>query len=151
VDYLVQRLKFSDELATAALLAQCFVSQLDKSADLPGLLVPVPLHASRLRTRGYNQSTELARHIGRSLELPVSYRACKRHRKTETQSLLPAGKRKSNLRGAFIANKKLETDYVAIVDDVMTSGHTANELAKVLKDAGVQRVDVWVIARAGIK
>lgn len=150
VDYLVQRLKFSGELAAAALLAQLFVNRLGQSADLPGLLVPVPLHASRLRTRGYNQSTELARHIGRSLELPVSFHTCKRHRKTETQSLLPTSKRENNLRGAFIASKKPGATHVAIVDDVMTSGHTVNELARVLKDAGVLRVDVWVIARAGI-
>lgn len=150
VDYLVQRLKFSDELATAKLLAQLFVDQLDNSTNLPGLLIPVPLHPSRLRTRGYNQSAELARHIGRLMGLPVSYRACKRHRKTETQSLLPADRRKDNLQGAFIAVEKLETGHVAIIDDVMTSGHTVNELAKVLKDAGAQRVDAWVIARAGI-
>jgi len=150
VDYLVQRLKFSNELATAKLLAQLFVDQLDSSASLPGLLIPVPLHPSRLRTRGYNQSAELARYIGRLTGLPISYRTCKRHRKTETQSLLPAGKRKGNLQGAFSAIGRLATDHVAIIDDVMTSGHTVNELANVLKDAGVQRVDVWVIARAGI-
>lgn len=150
VDYLVQRLKFSDELSTAKLLAQLFVNRLNGSASLPELLIPVPLHASRLRTRGYNQSAELARHISKLLGLPASSRTCKRHRKTETQSLLPARERKSNLRNAFAVKDKLKVRHVAIVDDVMTSGHTANELAKVLKQAGAQQVDVWVMARAGI-
>jgi len=150
VDYLIQRLKFSGELAIAPLLSGLLEQHIrHRATPLPGLVLPVPLHRSRLRERGYNQATELARRLGRSLGIPVDYRLCKRCRKTATQSLLPAGERRRNLRNAFSVTRMLQERHVAVVDDVMTSGHTVNELARTLKRAGAERVEVWVIARAG--
>lgn len=149
-DFLVQRLKFSGELALAPLLAGLLADRLAvRKAALPRCLLPVPLHRSRLRERGFNQATELARHLGRRLGIPVDYRLCRRHRPTEPQSLLPVRQRRGNLRNAFTVTAGVPAAHVAIIDDVMTSGHTAGELARALKRSGAERIEVWVIARAG--
>lgn len=149
-DYLIQRFKFAGELALAPLLGGLLATKIAACrSGLPGLLIPVPLHPSRLRERGFNQATELARVIGRRLGIGVDYRLCQRSRKTEPQSTLPVTQRRANLRNAFSISGRLTTAHIAVVDDVMTSGHTAGELARVLKRAGARRVEVWVIARAG--
>jgi ComF family protein len=150
IDYLVKRLKFSDELAIGRLFACLLAEQLAaRQTRMPELLLPVPLHRTRRRERGFNQATELARHLGRELGIPVNQRLCRRHRHTQPQSLLPIAARRKNLRRAFSISGKLPATHVAIVDDVMTTGHTAGELARVLKQAGADIVEVWVIARAG--
>jgi len=150
VDYLVQRLKFSGELAMAPLLSGLLATRLQaRQASLPELVIPVPLHPSRLRERGFNQATEIARQLGRKLRLPVNHRLCRRTRKTDTQSLLPVKIRHWNVRNAFSVSGKVSARHVAIVDDVMTTGHTVNELARTLKRAGARQVEIWVIARAG--
>jgi len=150
VDHLLKRLKFARELAVAPLLAGMLAERLDQREQaLPGQLVPVPLHHSRLRERGFNQATELARSLGRQLHIPVAHHLCKRLRPTEPQSQLPPAARRLNLRNAFTVPGTPECSHLAIVDDVMTTGHTANELARALKRAGAENVEVWVIARAG--
>lgn len=150
VDYLVQRLKFSGELAIASLLSGLLARHLSsRQACMPGLVVPVPLHPTRLRIRGFNQATELARPLGRILGIAVDTRLCRRTRNTEPQSLLPVKSRRENLRDAFRVYRTPTTSHIAIVDDVMTSGHTAGELARALKRAGAERLEVWAIARAG--
>jgi ComF family protein len=148
VDYLLKRLKFSGELALAPLLAGLLAEHLTGRVDpLPDTLVPVPLHRGRLRERGYNQAALLAAQLGRQLGLPVAAQLCIRRRATEPQSLLSPTARRLNLRRAFTVRNRPPA-HVAIVDDVMTTGHTAGELAHTLKQAGSQRVEVWVIARA---
>lgn len=149
-DYLLKRLKFGNELAVAPLLAGLLAERIDQRMDaLPGLLVPVPLHRSRLRERGFNQATELARILGKRLHIPVAHHLCWRRRPTEPQSRLPPAARRLNLRNAFDVSGTPDNGHLAIVDDVMITGHTANELARVLKRAGAEQVEVWVIARAG--
>lgn len=150
-DYLIQRLKFSGELAVVPLLADLLAEKIAaRSTPLPDCLIPVPLHRVRLQERGFNQATELARRLGRRLDLPVDHHRCRRDRYTRPQSLTPTGLRRHNLRGAFSVTGELPVDaHVAIVDDVMTTGHTADELARVLRRAGAARVEVWIIARSG--
>jgi ComF family protein len=150
VDHLLKRLKFARELAVAPLLAGIMAEQLgQRQQPLPGLLVPVPLHYSRLRERGFNQAAELARTLGRRLQIPVAHQLCRRQRKTVAQSGLPPAARGLNLRNAFTVSGIPDNSHLAIIDDVMTTGHTANELARVLKHAGAGCIEVWVIARAG--
>lgn len=150
IDYLVKRMKFSGELTLAPVLASLLAARLrTRAAALPGLLIPVPLHRTRLRERGFNQATELARRLGRELNISTGLRCCQRHRNTQPQSLLPPTARRINLRNAFSVRNIPRARHVAIVDDVMTTGHTSNELARVLKQSGVEQVEVWVIARAG--
>ena len=150
VDYLIQRLKFSGELAVAPLLARLLAKKIAaRTTALPDLLIPVPLHRERLHERGFNQATELARNLGRRLAVPVEQRLCRRHRHTRPQSLTPPGLRRRNLRGAFGLNGELPAVHVAIIDDVMTTGHTADELSRVLRRAGAACVEVWIVARSG--
>ena len=150
VDYLIKQLKFANELAIIPLLSALLSARLTtRSAPFPSLLVPVPLHQIRLRERGFNQATELARRVGRELGIRSDHRLCTRNRDTRPQSLLSPNARRLNLRNAFSVRHKQVAGHIAIIDDVMTTGHTSNELARVLKQAGAEQVEVWVIARAG--
>ena len=150
IDYLVKRMKFAGELTLVPVLASLLAARLrTRAAALPELLIPVPLHRTRLRERGFNQATELARRLGRELNIKTGLHCCQRHRNTQPQSLLSPTARRINLRNAFSLHNTPPARHVAIVDDVMTTGHTSNELARVLKQSGVEQVEVWVIARAG--
>ncbi|MEN8204649.1 MAG: ComF family protein [Pseudomonadota bacterium] len=150
VDYLIKQLKFANELAIIPLLSALMSARLTtRAAPLPSLLVPVPLHRTRLRERGFNQATELARRVGHELGIRTDHRLCMRNRDTRPQSLLSPNARRLNLRNAFSVQRKQVAGHIAIIDDVMTTGHTSDELARVLKQAGAEQVEVWVIARAG--
>jgi len=141
IDILILELKFSGSLHHARLLGQLMAGRLEvlTGEERPDLLLPVPLHRRRLRERGYNQSLELARHIGRGLGLPVWFDACERRRDTAPQSSLPARDRGRNMRNAFISRRSLQGLYVAIIDDVMTTGSTVAELSAALLHAGARR------------
>jgi ComF family protein len=148
LDRLIPALKFGGKLAHARLLGELLAEELAASgARRPELILPVPLHARRLRERGYNQALELARPVARALGLPLETRACTRLRATAAQSGLDLKARRANLRGAF-AVPALGVKHVAVLDDVVTSGSTVAELARALARAGVERVDVWAVARA---
>lgn len=141
-DALVQALKFRGELALAPLLAALLTPRL--RAERVDLMVPVPLSRERLRRRGYNQALEIARHLPRArLELTL----CERTRDAPPQMELPYDARQRNVRGAFRCTRPLQGASVAIVDDVMTTGATLDELARTLKGAGAERVVNWVVAR----
>lgn len=144
VDGLLRRFKFHQDLAAGRLLAQLLAERC-RQAPRPQALVPLSLHAARLRRRGYDQALELARPLARTLDLPC-LPALTRIRATRPQSELDAGARARNLRGAFEVNAALPV-HVALVDDVMTTGATLHAAARVLRKAGVQRVDAWVCAR----
>ena len=145
---LILELKFQEKLRSARLLAQLFHTQL-AAGPRPDVLIPVPLHTKRLRERGYNQSLELAKELARLSQLSVDTRSTRRRRYTERQADLSFKDKKGNVKNAFEVATQTSADHVAIVDDVMTSGHTVDELARVLKKSGVKRVDVWVMTRAG--
>lgn len=149
-DVLVQALKFHGELALAPFLADRLYAELDASGSAGGadLIVPVPLHASRLRERGYNQSMEVARELGARLGIPVAATLCERVRDTPAQLGLPWKERRENVRGAFSCTKALDGKRVAVVDDVMTTGATLGEVATTLRQFGAARVTNWVLARA---
>lgn len=151
VDYLVRQLKFHRKLAFARLLGQFLRDRLKSDtllASQPQLVLPVPLHKQRLRQRGFNQSLELARPLAKALNIPLTANLCTRTVNTEQQTAIPAAKRKSNVKQAFTVTSSLNPEHVLIVDDVMTTGATVNELARVLKQAGVARISVLVVARA---
>ena len=146
IDGLVQQYKFSDQLVYGRLLARLMLET--RRPRLPEILVPVPLHPTRLRERGFNQATELALHLGRELELPVSRSQLVRTIDTVAQAGLSATKRRANLKQAFSLRGSLKQRHVALVDDVMTTGSTAHQCARALKAGGVTQVDIWVCARA---
>lgn len=149
LDRLLLDLKFNNRLQNATLMGSLMAEHLAKAnSTLPDLLIPVPLHHSRLRERGYNQALELARIVGRELRIAVDGRSVTRIRATDSQSRLPARERRRNIRNAFELAKYVQSAHVAIIDDVMTTGSTVAELAKILRRSGVERVEVWVCARA---
>lgn len=119
-------------------------------ADDYDLVVPVPLHRDRLRWRGFNQSLLLARRLARRRFLKLLPMALERRTPTRPQVELTATERLSNVHGAFVVRQAQEVRgrRILLVDDVMTTGATVNECAKVLRHAGAQYVDVLVLARA---
>ena len=112
----------------------------------PDALVPVPLHAGRLRQRGFDQGLEIARVLSGRLALPLRAIA-RRQRATSSQQHLNRADRQRNLAGAFALHGAAAVRSVALVDDVLTTGSTAAELARLLRAQGVQAVHVWAIAR----
>jgi ComF family protein len=145
--YLIAGLKFNEQYKNARLLASLLAESL-KQLPRPDCLLPVPLHKTRYRERGFNQSIEIARTVGNTLHIPVDTHSCIRHRDTPHQTQLTAKQRRSNMKNAFSLIKPMQARHIAIIDDVMTTGSTVHELARILKKAGAERVDVWVCARA---
>lgn len=143
-DVLVQALKFRGELALAPLLGDLLAGC--ASGRKVDCLVPVPLSAARLRSRGYNQALEIARQVARATGIRLAPEACERTRDTSAQMDLPLEARARNVRGAFDCPRLVEGS-VAVLDDVMTTGATLEEVAAALKRAGAARVENWVVAR----
>ena len=149
VDKLIQGLKYHARLELSRLLGGYLARHLmGLAGQRPDVIVPVPLHPSRLRCRGYNQSLELARFVSAALELPIDATNARRIRATMPQTELPREQRRRNVRGAFDAGAAFAGRNVAIVDDVMTSGNTVQSFAQSLLKAGAREVSVWVVARA---
>ena len=149
-DRLVLALKFGNRLETAPLLAQLLGAAAAETA-LPDMLTAVPLAARRLMDRGFNQSLEIARPMARALGIPLDARLVARQRETQAQALLPPEQRRRNVRQAFVvpaaAMERVRGRHVGVVDDVMTTGETLNELAATLKRFGATRVTNFVFAR----
>jgi ComF family protein len=143
----LQGLKFNGDLGAGRLLGELVVQQLSgNGSGVPPAVVPVPLHRSRLRQRGYNQSLEIARPLRRH-GYSLAPDLCRRSKATSAQSDLPARMRAANVRNAFYATRPLDGRHLLLIDYVMTTGATLNALARTLKRAGAARVDAWVIAR----
>lgn len=150
LDRLESRFKFGADLAAGRVLSTLWQRE-SMPRDLPDLIVPVPLHRTRLRQRGYNQALELALPLARHLRLPLKHGLLLRTRGTAAQTELGAIERRRNVRGAFAVREGVTWPaQVALLDDVMTTGATLTECCRVLRRAGVQRVDVWALARAPV-
>jgi ComF family protein len=157
VDEMIRKLKYHGAFEHARVLGTLLAAAAaarDRHADLPRLLVPVPLHAARLRERGFNQASALARYAGRLLEVPYDASLLRRVRDSPSQTALDVSARRANVRGVFaVAGPRAQASlvqaaHVAIVDDVLTTGSTTAELRAVLFAAGVRTVEVWAVARA---
>jgi ComF family protein len=148
IRHLITGLKFGAQFKNARLLGSLLADHLGKTAEKPDCIIPVPLHKARYHERGYNQALEIARTVSQKLHIPIDYASCTRRKDTPHQTGLSAKKRRQNVHRAFSVQKPVHARHVAILDDVMTTGSTANALAIELKRAGVGRVDVWVCARA---
>ena len=151
LDGLVLGLKFGARLPLAPwMAARLKEAVLESGTPLPDLLCPVPLGPRRLVERGYNQALEVARPLAKELGIPLAPRLLARVLETPAQSGVAPGERRRNVRGAFApadGQEPLAGRHVGVVDDVMTSGHTLDELAGVLKRAGAARVTNLVFAR----
>jgi ComF family protein len=151
IDALLQRFKYGANLAMARVLADLLVARIKSpggnTVALPDFIVPMPLHSGRLRERGFNQALELARRVSKKTGVALLPDACQRIRDTPSQTGLPWKEREQNIRGAFTCEAELDGRHVAMLDDVMTTGATLNELAKVLRKSGATQVSGWVVAR----
>ena len=156
VDRLLIALKYQTRIDYTKSLASLLVQDVELEYDFentevvkPDCIVPVPLHLFRECRRGYNQAHLLARELCKQLGFPLQTKLIKRTRHTPQQSRLSKKQREKNLRKAFAINVfENIPKYIVLVDDVMTTGSTAHAVTKLLLDAGVQRVDVWCVARA---
>jgi ComF family protein len=149
---LITGLKFHKQLGYAQLFGELLAERLKNtytslSSGMPEVLIPVPLHPERLRERGYNQALELARPIAKQFKIPLDIYSCKRIRPTAHQMHVPAAERDKNVRQAFTVNSAFRAKHVALIDDVVTTGHTIAELSRVLRQQGVQQIDVICCAR----
>lgn len=149
---LIARMKFQAAMDLVPVLAaQLAARHRHTGMPAPDLLLPVPLSMARLRERGYNQSWELARRTARHLDRPAQARVLLRRKDTPHQLALPLHQRAANVRGAFAVDPRwsdtLKGQGIALIDDVMTTGATASEAARILKEAGAASVQVWVVAR----
>lgn len=153
LDQLVLQLKFGGVLALAPWIAGALklAVQAQPGFVLPNILCPVPLGPGRLRERGFNQALEIARPLARSLGLPLRHALAIRPLDTRAQSGVAPGERQANIRNAFIvapdALQLVRGQHIGVVDDVMTSGQTLNELAATFKRFGAARVSNLVFAR----
>jgi len=153
VDSLITRFKHNAKWPFGHLLAdvlgQYLQHRFDEGLPRPDALLPVPLANKRLRQRGFNQAAMLARWLSESLDLPCEEAVLRRVKDTDAQQSLDAKSRKRNLRNAFnlMPDAQVKNRHFALVDDVLTTGATAQALARLLMNAGAARVDVYCLAR----
>jgi len=146
-DLLIQ-FKFADNVHLANSLVSSVIHHFRPCNPRPEVLLPVPLHRKRLLDRGYNQAFEIARIMSHFLDIPIDTHALSRIRDTESQSGLSANQREKNILRAFTYRASAQRySHVAVVDDIVTTGSTANEITKTLHRAGVQHVEIWSLAR----
>ena len=150
VDHLVRALKYGDRLAYARVLGTLLAQSLAKARidPWPECIIPIPLATKRFRERGFNQAMEVGKQLAWQLALPLRADVLVRRRDTREQAGLERDERRRNVRGAFALLQSPQAKHVAILDDVVTTGSTANEVARVLKRAKVERIEVWAVARA---
>jgi ComF family protein len=146
IDALLKALKYRGELSVAKIAADGILDSLT-TGYAPDLIIPMPLHPQRLRERGFNQVVEISRQIALKMQSELWLDTAIRVRHGEPQASLPLNKRAKNVKGAFAVSRDVEGKQIAVIDDIMTSGATLNELAKTLKKAGAARVECWIAAR----
>jgi ComF family protein len=146
LDALIQRMKYAPDVSLVSPLTALLVERV-RGQPRPDVVIGMPLSAQRLRERGFNQANEIARRAARALRLPYLADACRRERHATPQAALPLEERAANVRGAFSAGSSVTGRTVAVVDDVLTTGASLNELAQVLRRAGASDVIGWVLAR----
>jgi len=146
IDRVMLRFKFAGDLAAGRWLAEQ-LAQAVRASPMPDRLVVPPIDPARLRLRGFNQALEIAKVVAHSHGLQLEREAIARVRGAPAQSTLGGRERRRNLRGAFECRRRFEGMHLAIVDDVMTTGATAEAVARALRKAGAARIDAWIVAR----
>lgn len=148
INQLIIKFKFSNSPELAHIFAEKLSAKLFlKDTKQPDIIVPVPLHSIRQRTRGYNQSLVFAKEISRCIGVETNSSLCRRIINTDPQTSLPMKTRRKNVKGAFEISPGHLPKHIAIVDDVITTGSTISELSRLFRNAGCERIDIWAIAR----
>ena len=155
VDQLILQGKSGKRAELLFTLARLMSAQIkSQSVTLPDVIVPVPLHPTKQKIRGFNQAGVMARLIGDQLGIPVHYDLIIKIREPRQQKSLSRSGRQQNLARAFRVQRNVlkaihpRIQHIALLDDVITTGSTLNQLAKQLRNSGVERVDGWALARA---
>lgn len=142
--------KHQQHLHLGRLMGEALSLRLQKAGASADFLVPMPLHLDRLKFRGFNQASELARVISKQLKIPIAWDWAIRAQATPSQADLSKEARRKNVRSAFKATVPRGAR-IAIIDDVVTTGSTCLALANTLLEAGAAEVKVWCVARVQIK
>ncbi|WP_151704021.1 ComF family protein [Nitrincola alkalilacustris] len=144
---LIPDIKYHKKPAALGWMSHVMAQYLESiCTDMPELLIPVPMHRLNEARRGFNQSSLLAYQLSRHLQIPCDHRLLSKTRLTPRQMTLSAEQRRHNLKQAFAIHRE-PPEHVALIDDVMTTGSTADELAQLLKERGAAKVDLLVMAR----
>lgn len=148
---LITELKFQHHLLNAQILGELMRDRIQAAwyqhTALPDRIIPMPLHPTRLRERGFNQALEIARPIAKGIGIPIDYRSCLRIKETAPQTIIPAHQREQNVKDAFLIQQDFTGLHIAVLDDVITTGHTITAFSQALKNAGAHRIDIWCCAK----
>lgn len=151
VTALLLALKFNQAIVNARILGELLAETARihwyQDKPYPDALIPIPLHPTRLKERGFNQALEIARPVAKMLQLPLLAEAGARIKATAPQASLKASMRLQNVNRAFSIKNDFLNQHVAVIDDVMTTGSTMNAFCSELKAKGARRIDVWCCAR----
>lgn len=139
--------KYKEGLYLTSFLTDLMFQNFDDDLSKTECLIPVPLHLNKLKARGFNQSALLAKKLAKQLNLPVGLDYCQKTLNTLAQAGLKWDQRSKNLKNAFRLKKTIPYKNITLIDDLITTGSTANELAKVLKNHGIEKVYLWCVAR----
>ncbi|PXF32025.1 hypothetical protein WH50_06770 [Pokkaliibacter plantistimulans] len=146
--YLISRWKYQADFSAGRLLASLMLGAWQEAGlQPPEVLLPVPMHRQRLQQRGFNHSLWLAQYLSRHLQIKVDTHYLQRTQATATQQGLSARARRRNLRSAFALRGNPGYRHVAVIDDVMTTGATANAIAALLRSQQITRLQLWCLAR----
>lgn len=144
---MIKSFKYQQQPALAKVLAKLLFQEIfDHQLDLPEALIPVPMHKSRLRQRGYNQAQLIANELAKLTNIKVDNSLLTKQSSGPPQASLSRNQRKTAVRGSFLASSKIPYSSVAIIDDVVTTGATISEITKILQQKGVDSIQVWAIA-----
>ena len=155
IDFMIRRLKFSEENKFSCLLGELLSDAIERHytaefrSEFPSIILPVPVHRQRLLERGFNQAEQIARTVANRFDRQIDTRAVTRSDLMVPQSSLSAVQREANIRRAFEVRQPatIQGSHVAIVDDVYTTGATARAISRRLKSAGARRISIWAVAR----
>ncbi|MBV8056280.1 MAG: ComF family protein [Deltaproteobacteria bacterium] len=150
VSSIIRRHKYGRDQSLSHALAQCLGESLPLNSDDYDLVLPVPLHRRRLRWRGFNQAAMLGFVVARKINCALDVVTLARIRDTPPQTSQDSARRRQNVRGAFAVTRphQIANRSLLLVDDVMTTGATLDECARILLAAGARKVDVFTLARA---
>lgn len=152
IDRLIAKFKYDHDLTTGRLLGELLLKHLVTdshyvSNELPEVIIPVPIHDARLKQRGFNQSIELAKFMAKNLDISFDGNLIAKYKATKPQMGQDRVLRQTNIADSFCFNRKPKYKSVVIIDDVVTTGSTVYAVANLLKQANIDKIALWAVAR----